>query len=67
MSLTPVGRQVVADSVALRRRLTRVVLDGWDISDVETLTRLTNRLADTVAGHRDALSDQLARSVDPPP
>ena len=67
VSLTFLGRQVVADSAAMRRFLTRAVLDGWERADVETLTRLMTRLADTVVGRLDALTEHAMQEFGPPP
>ncbi len=57
VSLTYLGCQVVADSKAMRRFLTRKVLAGWDRGDVETLTRLVTRLTDSIGGQLDTLTE----------
>ncbi len=50
VSLTPLGRQLVADSEALRRAFARIVLAGWERPDVETLSCFVARLADSLGG-----------------
>lgn len=63
VSLTFLGRQVVADSVAIRRSLLRAVLADWDRADIETLARLMTRLADTIAGRLDTLAEDTMQEL----
>jgi DNA-binding MarR family transcriptional regulator len=61
VSLTVLGEQVVADSAAMRRFLTRSLLAGWDRAEVETLARLVTRLADTMGRRLDGLTDDAVQ------
>jgi DNA-binding MarR family transcriptional regulator len=57
VSLTPLGRAVVADSTAMTRVFTRILLAEWPRRDVEDLTRLITRLAETVHAKLEALPE----------
>ncbi|MFN8169489.1 MAG: MarR family winged helix-turn-helix transcriptional regulator [Candidatus Nanopelagicales bacterium] len=57
VALTPLGHAVVADSTAMTRFLTRILLADWPRRDVEDLTRLLSRLADTVQARVEALPE----------
>lgn len=57
VSLTPLGTAVVADSTAMTRFFTRILLAEWPRRDVEDLTRLLSRLADTVQARVEALPE----------
>jgi DNA-binding MarR family transcriptional regulator len=59
VALTDLGRAVVADATAMTRFLTRLLLLDWPREDVEDLTRLLGRLADTV-NERVAMLPDLA-------
>ncbi len=63
VSLTFLGRQVVADSAAIRRSMMRTVLADWDRADVETLARLMTRLADAIGGRLDTLAEDTMREL----
>jgi DNA-binding MarR family transcriptional regulator len=72
ISLTYLGRAVVADATAMSRFFTRILLADWDRHDVEQLTTLMSRLSRTVHD-RLALLPELAlqqfasEHVVPPP
>ena len=59
ISLTYLGRAVVADATAMSRFFTRILLADWDREDVEALTTLMSRLSRTVH-ERLALLPELA-------
>lgn len=59
LTLTPTGRQVVADAAQLRRCITRAVLAEWTDDEVSTLTTLLERLADTATDRLQSLPEQL--------
>ena len=59
ISLTFLGRAVVADATAMSRFFTRILLADWDREDVEALTTLMSRLSRTVH-ERLALLPELA-------
>jgi len=59
ISLTFLGRAVVADATAMSRFFTRILLADWDRDDVEQLTRLMTALSRTVH-ERLALLPELA-------
>jgi DNA-binding MarR family transcriptional regulator len=48
VALTDLGCAVVADATAMSRFFTRILLAEWPRQDVEDLTRLMTRLAETV-------------------
>ena len=54
VALTPLGRAVVADATAMSRFFTRILLAEWPRQDVEDLTRLMTRLAETVHARLEA-------------
>lgn len=57
VALTPLGRAVVADATAMSRFFTRILLAEWPRQDVEDLTRLMTRLAETVHARLEALPE----------
>jgi hypothetical protein len=57
VSLTELGRSVVADATAMSRFFTRILLAEWPREDVEELTRLMTRLAETVQSRLGALPE----------
>jgi DNA-binding MarR family transcriptional regulator len=57
VQLSDLGRAVVADATAMTRFFTRILLADWPREDVETLTALMGRLAETVQQRLDALPD----------
>jgi DNA-binding MarR family transcriptional regulator len=59
VELTELGAAVVADSTAMTRFFTRLLLAEWPRQDVEELQRLMTRLAETVSAKLDVLP-QLA-------
>lgn len=65
VELTELGQAVVADSTAMTRFFTRLMLAEWTREDVEDLQRLMTRLAETVATKLDLLPEiamnELAR------
>jgi len=58
VTLTDLGRAVVADATTMTRFFMRLMLSDWPVEDVESLTRLLGRLADTVHGKLDLLPEQ---------
>jgi len=58
IALTELGRAVVADATTMTRFFTRLMLSDWPREDVEELTRLMGRLAETVHSKLDALPAQ---------
>jgi DNA-binding MarR family transcriptional regulator len=58
VTLTDLGRAVVADATTMTRFFMRLMLSDWPVQDVESLTRLLGRLADTVHGKLDQLPEQ---------
>ena len=58
IALTDLGRAVVADATTMTRFFTRLMLSDWPRQDVEDLTRLMGRLAETVHSKLDALPAQ---------
>jgi len=58
IALTDLGRAVVADATTMTRFFTRLMLSDWPREDVEDLTRLMGRLAETVHSKLDALPAQ---------
>ena len=61
MELTSLGQSVVTDATAMHRFFTRMLLAEWDHDDVEELTRLVSKLAETVQS-RFAILGELARA-----
>jgi DNA-binding MarR family transcriptional regulator len=57
VALTALGRSVVSDATAMHRFFTRMLLAEWDRADVEELTRLVTRLAETVHSRFDLLGE----------
>ena len=55
VELTDLGAAVVADATAISRFFTRILLAEWPKEDVEQLTRLMGRLAETVQHRLDDL------------
>ncbi len=55
VALTDLGRAVVADATAMSRFFTRILLADWPRSDVEELTGLMTRLAETVQAQLQSL------------
>jgi DNA-binding MarR family transcriptional regulator len=58
VALTDLGRAVVADATTMTRFFMRLMLSDWPVEDVESLTRLLGRLAETVHGKLDLLPEQ---------
>ena len=58
IALTDLGRSVVADATSMTRFFTRLLLSDWSREDVESLTRLLGRLAETVHTKLSALPAQ---------
>ena len=58
VALTDLGRAVVVDATTMTRFFMRLMLSDWPVEDVESLTRLLGRLADTVHGKLDLLPEQ---------
>jgi DNA-binding MarR family transcriptional regulator len=58
IELTDLGRAVVADATTMTRFFTRLMLSDWPREDVEDLTRLMGRLAETVHSKLDELPAQ---------
>jgi DNA-binding MarR family transcriptional regulator len=58
IALTGLGRAVVADATTMTRFFTRLMLSDWPREDVEELTRLMGRLAETVHSKLDQLPAQ---------
>ncbi len=61
IELTDLGNAVVQDATAISRAFTRVLLAEWPKGDVEELTRLMSRLADTVHDRLDLVPDLALR------
>lgn len=57
VQLTDLGRAVVADATTMTRFFTRALLAEWPVEDVESLSRLIGRLADTVQSRLAALPE----------
>ena len=57
VELTDLGRAVVADATAMTRFFTRILLAEWPREDVEALTTLLGRLAETVQRRLDSLPE----------
>ena len=57
VELTELGRAVIDDATAIRRFFARLLLGDWSLEDVEALTRLMTRLADTMHSGLDALPE----------
>ena len=57
VQLTDLGRAVVADATAMTRFFTRILLADWPREDVEALTALMGRLAETVQQRLDSLPE----------
>lgn len=55
VELTELGTAVVVDATAISRYFTRILLAEWPKEDVEQLTRLMGRLAETVQTRLDDL------------
>lgn len=55
IALTDLGRAVVADTTAISRFFTRILLSEWEREDVEQLAVLMRRLSDTVQKRLDDL------------
>lgn len=60
VELTDLGRAVVADATAMTRLFTRILLAEWPREDVEALTGLMSRLAETVQRRLDSLPELAA-------
>jgi DNA-binding MarR family transcriptional regulator len=58
VTLTDLGRAVVADATLMTRFFMRLMLSDWPREDVESLTRLLGRLAETVHVKLDLLPEQ---------
>jgi DNA-binding MarR family transcriptional regulator len=58
IALTDLGRAVVSDATAMTRFFTRLLLAEWPREDVESLSRLMGRLAETVHSKLDELPMQ---------
>jgi DNA-binding MarR family transcriptional regulator len=58
LQLTDLGESVVDDATSITRFFTRLLLSEWPRQDVEDLTRLLGRLADTVHDKLDVLPEQ---------
>jgi DNA-binding MarR family transcriptional regulator len=58
IALTDLGRSVVSDATAMTRFFTRLLLSEWPREDVESLSRLMGRLAETVHSKLDELPAQ---------
>jgi len=58
IALTDLGRAVVSDATAMTRFFTRLLLADWPRDDVEELSRLMGRLAETVHSKLESLPDQ---------
>lgn len=58
VELTDLGESVVDDATAITRFFTRLLLSDWPREDVEELTRLLARLADTVHEKLDVLPER---------
>jgi len=58
LELTDLGESVVDDATAITRFFTRLLLAEWPREDVEDLTRLLSRLADTVHDKLDVLPER---------
>jgi DNA-binding MarR family transcriptional regulator len=58
IALTDLGRAVVSDATAMTRFFTRLLLSEWPREDVESLSRLMGRLAETVHSKLDELPVQ---------
>jgi DNA-binding MarR family transcriptional regulator len=58
LELTDLGESVVGDATAITRFFTRLLLSEWPREDVEDLTRLLGRLADTVHEKLDVLPER---------
>jgi DNA-binding MarR family transcriptional regulator len=58
LQLTELGESVVDDATAITRFFTRLLLAEWPRQDVEDLTRLLGRLADTVHDKLDVLPEK---------
>jgi len=57
VELTDLGRAVVNDATAITRFFTRLLLAEWPREDVEALTSMLGRLADTVNRRLDLLPE----------
>ena len=57
VELTDLGRSVVADATAMTRFFTRALLSEWPVEDVQTLSSLIAKLADTVHSRLAALPE----------
>jgi DNA-binding MarR family transcriptional regulator len=57
VALTDLGRDVVEDATAMTRFFTRILLAEWPREDVEALTSLLGRLAETVQQRLDSLPE----------
>lgn len=61
VELTDIGHAVVSDATAMTRFFTRLLLADWDRDDLDQLTRLLGKLADTVSSRMDLLPDLADR------
>lgn len=61
VALTDLGLAVVSDATAITRFFTRILLADWSREDVEALTALLGRLAETVSARLDSMPE-LARA-----
>jgi DNA-binding MarR family transcriptional regulator len=57
VELTDLGRAVVSDATAMTRFFTRALLSEWPVEDVQALSRLITKLADTVHSRLAALPE----------
>ncbi len=57
VELTDLGRAVVSDATAMTRFFTRALLSEWPQDDVESLSRLIGKLAETVHSRLSALPE----------
>lgn len=58
VELTELGRAVVADATVKTRFFARLILDDWSLDDVEALTRLMTRLAETMQAKLGSLPER---------
>ena len=57
IALTDLGLAVVSDATAITRFFTRILLADWSREDVEALTTLLGRLAETVSARLDSMPE----------
>lgn len=58
VELTDLGRAVVTDATTTTRFFARLLLDDWPLEDVEALTRLMTRLAETMQAKLGTLPER---------